>query len=442
MNRYFKNSPTRRKFFRAEAWLRCRGLAGLSQSALFAALLLAAPCADVQAQSRNAANPYPGERITSSFFLPAGDTLSLTGPVTQLEITRSATDSVHFVEILHFAEPVLPDHALSRVQFTLRQTANKTTLRARPARLLISRSWQIQIPPGRLLVVQMQGGDVRVTRFTGWLHSTLVGGSFTVTQFSGELAGRVTGGAMQLYRSHGEIRISTTGGGVLMDSLAGRITATVTGGSLRAHRLFGRATLRVTGGNLKLSRAAAPVRAEVRGGDLSVQSASDSLALKTAAGDVVLREISAPVQADSRGGTITAQGLADGFSLTASGDIRLKQAQGSGVARSAAGEIMAGLLCRTRPGHLSLHANGGAIFLRLPERCPVSVQARITLPRNRSKRDFTIESGLPLQLRREEKQDRVILSGEYHDRSDLRWQINLETSAANIRITTGAKNQR
>ncbi len=445
MNRYFKNSPTRRKFFRAE------GMRRLPAILLPMCLLLIFPlmtglqqAASLLAQTLPEAARYLHRESRIRFALASEDTLQLSGPVTLIDIAAASGDSVSFAEVLVLDPPVraYADSVAIRARFKRTRFGRILRLQARPAQYLVSRFWHVRVPQGMNVVIRTQAGDVQLRGLRGSLRCTVAGGSVTVARFEGELECRTVGGGLQVSDSRGRFSLHASGGGLLLDSLAGPVDARTMGGALRAQRLFGEARLQVTGGSLFLVEARAPVSARTTGGALFVQNSTDSLFLFASSGDIRLENILGPVRAHSRGGKIHAKGLASVFELTASGDMRLSDIAAGGRARSSSGEIHAELRCAAATARLSLQTTGGSLFLHLPEACPVSIRARIALPRNRSRRSFSIHSDLPMHLSRREKQDRVILSGSHTPQTPGRWQINLETSAADIRISTSSRRGR
>ena len=260
---------------------------------------------------------------------------------------------------------------------------------------------ELRVPPRFDLQLETEGGRLRVKGVSGMLFSRTGGGDIELDRVGGILDMETGGGHVLLHDSIVEGRVSTEGGHIALSEVRGDVESFTAAGNVRYHDSAApgggtRRRVETAGGNIVIDAAPHGIEARTQGGNIEVSQAGGDCDLFTAAGDIRVGQLAGSLDAETRHGSIRVR--AD---------------------RMAAGDA------------LELRAEGGNVEVLLPADFSGPVEAEIVYTKQ-SERRYSIDSDVPLRLRRSERWD-------YGGNEPVQWirgRGEVSTGAGSLRIET------
>ncbi|HPR88415.1 MAG TPA: DUF4097 family beta strand repeat-containing protein [bacterium] len=264
---------------------------------------------------------------------------------------------------------------------------------------------EFAMAPGGNLVMEISGGDIRVTSWDK--NSVQVLETFTMKVFTREEAEEIVkklnasysqnaatltirneldgnrlqehafeitlpqkfnldlktaGGDLDVSKVEGNVRLGTSGGDLLLSALTGAIEARTSGGDLSLETISGKISAATSGGDIIAKAIFAEGDLSTSGGDVAVEKTTQRLALTTSGGDIVLQDIAGPLTAATSGGDISLTRFsgAQGSLQTSGGDLMVHTSQGQLEMATSGGDVD----CEEITKSLRAMTSGGDIDVR------------------------------------------------------------------------------
>lgn len=286
-----------------------------------------------------------------------------------------------------------------------------------------SRSWinsnfNIFVPAGFSCRIKSQGGEIDISGLGGEVKASTGGGDVTVTDIKSDAD------------------ISTGGGNIIIKNILGSLDASTGGGSVRVTGIGKNLEISTGGGNVYVDNAEGEkVDISTGGGDIKIENSKGEFDISTGGGDIILKNTSANIDASTGGGDIVTKVTEGNLDIsTGGGDIDMDGIKGAVSASTGGGDVSATVILKDfSVNHsIKLSTGGGDIDLKIPEKLPAEIDAKIEY-RQRWKGDYEIISDFPIEIKKETKGSKIIISGfgKINGGGDL---IKLRTGGGDINI--------
>lgn len=237
-------------------------------------------------------------------------------------------------------------------------------------------SYELKVPREFDVIIQTNGGEIRLEDVGGAVEATTAGGSITGTNLGGPARIETAGGNISLGNVGAELRCSTAGGSIRVGDVKGDTVLETSGGGIQVGYVSGHLRARTAGGSIGIAGADGNITAETAGGKIEVGGAKGRLSAQTAGGNINVSDSLGLVRAETAGGSIYLQRILSGIR-----------------AQTSAGNIMAQILANANSFESSeLDTSFGDVVVYLPSELPVTVQASIEMARgHKILTDFPIQ---------------------------------------------------
>ncbi len=382
--------------------------------------------------------------IKHEYQVQPGGSLQLKAASGDVAVSSWNQNVVKIDEVL-FMEVITAEEArqiVARSQANYSQSGNVITLDAQKGKRWIKRNFVIQLPLQFNVDLETQGGDVTVTALTGTVKIATSGGDVDVKAIKGEVSVKTSGGDLLLHDIDGALTAKTSGGDVDLRNLTGPVEILTSGGDIQILNATQNIDLKTSGGDIEIQKAQGAVKAYTSGGTIRVVECQGPTTMHTSGGDLILENVTGAVDARTSGGDIQGHNLAEALVLhTSGGDIELKDVRAAVDASTSGGDVVLEITLNdfTKKCDLTLKTSAGDIELTLPAKFPANIKAEIFLGQgDRAQRRNDIFSDFPLSKNMVTEDNQQILRslGEINGGGN---NINLKTSAGNIRIQKGDK---
>lgn len=320
-------------------------------------------------------------------------------------------------------------------------------------RSYMSSSFEIRVPRKFDVSVQTAGGDVSVTDIEGMVDLSTSGGNIDVAGIDGSVKGSTSGGDIAARRIQksvsfatsggdidleeigGDAKVATSGGNLTLREIKGMVKASTSGGDIVVEKNGSDVSVQTSGGDIELYDVGGKVKAATSGGDVIVRRSNGDVKVSTSGGDIELVDVKGKLAVSTSGGDIEATTVFDGIKAsTSGGDLELRDVRGFVDASTSGGDMFAEITLSdfSKDHHVSMNTSGGDIELRIPEKLPATINARLKIT-PRAREGYDIISDFPISIKKEKDgRNEVILgTGDINGGGDL---IELKTVNGNISI--------
>ncbi|NOZ62692.1 MAG: DUF4097 family beta strand repeat protein [Calditrichaeota bacterium] len=279
------------------------------------------------------------------------------------------------------------------------------------------------------------GGDIDVTGIDGIVNATTSGGDISAKRIGQQVTLATSGGDIDLEEIKGDVKAATSGGDLSLREIDGNVRASTSGGDIIVEKNTANVSVQTSGGDIELYDIGAEVRASTSGGDIVVRRSNGTVKVSTSGGDIELTDIRGKITATTSGGDIKATTVMDGIKVsTSGGDVDLFDIRGFIDASTSGGDMRAEMTLKdfSKDHHISMKTSGGEIELKIPEKLPATIKARLKItPRARD--DYGIISDFPISIKKEKegRNEIITATGEINGGGDV---IELKTTNGNISI--------
>ncbi len=279
------------------------------------------------------------------------------------------------------------------------------------------------------------GGDIDVIKIDGIVVATTSGGDISAKRIKQNATLTTSGGDIDLEEIQGDVKAATSGGDLTLREIDGNVSASTSGGDIIVEKNTAKVVVQTSGGDIELYDVGAEVKASTSGGDIVVRRSKGSVKLSTSGGDIKLIDIKGKVSAVTSGGDIEATTVMEGIkAATSGGDIELRDIRGFIKATTAGGDLFAEMTLEdfSKDHHISMKTAGGEIELRIPEKLPATINARLKIT-SRAREDYDIVSDFPISIKKEKQgwDEIITATGKINGGGDV---IELKTVNGNISI--------
>ena len=279
------------------------------------------------------------------------------------------------------------------------------------------------------------GGDIQTTGIDGNVNAATSGGDITARRIKQNFTAATSGGDIELEEVEGDVKVTTSGGDIKLREIKGILNASTSGGDITVEKNGSDVLVKTSGGDIELFDVGGRIKATTSGGDIEVRRSEGDVKVVTSGGDIKLIDIMGQLKATTAGGDIDAVTVMNGLKATTSGgDITLRDIKGFIEATTSGGDMFAELTLTdfSKDHHISMRTAGGDIELKIPEKLPATINAKIKIsPRARD--DYDIVSDFPIAIKKDGSGRYKIIqgTGDINGGGDL---IELKTANGNISI--------
>ena len=307
-------------------------------------------------------------------------------------------------------------------------------------RSYMNSKYDITLPEKFNANVKTTGGDIHVEKLSGKAELKTAGGDIELNNMKGMVEATTAGGDVKVVKNTNSVQLKTSGGDIDIVDVMGEVDAKTSGGDITVRNNKAKVDVKTSGGDIRLENVGPDVSAKTSGGDIEINGTRGDISVSTSGGDVDIVKVNGVVYARTSGGGINVSNVETGAVVsTSGGDINLDDIRGYIEGSTSGGDIDARMTLDdfSRDHHVKLSSSAGDVTLRIPEKLPATISARINLRHggwNSGKPEYDIKSDFKLNKDVEgENGDIEAITGraKINGGGDL---IDIVTSHGNIRI--------